>query len=207
MTACIKESTTQHYLGDGNGFGPVKDGERVLFAVFEDAERDGLSLTGNSFEETHLKRDALSLARNAYITKSDFDANIIVAGIPKKGRFIGIAAADVSHLRSLRADVQFNAGSKTVRSLCVLDRVQLGDFDAHATAGYCEEIGSVGQKQLGKLRAKIRMDLANTFLPICDLDSQQWPSKQEVALACLNKNAEAAKASGAGPKHNPERTW
>jgi hypothetical protein len=184
MPDCIKEQQTQHYLGHSHGCGPVRDDEEILFAVFDETEREGRSLIGNSFEETHLKRDALSLARSPYVTREEFDLKVVAAGAAKKGAFVGIAWAEVAILRSLRADIQLNAGRKKVRALCILDRVEINDFDGHATAGYCEEIAkSVGQKQLGVIRAKIRLDLANTFSPISDADIREWPSERGVAVA------------------------
>ena len=49
MTACIKERTTQHYLGRWHGFGPVGDKEHLLIAVFEKTRRKGDKLDANSF--------------------------------------------------------------------------------------------------------------------------------------------------------------
>src|SRR5271154_733143 len=121
MVDCIKELQAQHYLGPEHGFGPVRDDERILFAVFDTTEREGSILTGNSFEESHLKRDALSLARDTYVTKMEFDTRVVAVSIEKKGEFVGFATVEVSRVRSLRADIKLNVGVKTVRSLCVLD--------------------------------------------------------------------------------------
>jgi hypothetical protein len=180
MIECAEEQQTKHYRGKWFGFGPVRDGERVLFAVFEQTKRQGLHLAGDSFK--NLKNGNESLARSSYVTRSVFDGKIVIPGKATKGDLVGIAIADVSRIRALRADVILNNTTVKVRSICVIDRVDEGDADGHATMGYAEIGRGVGQGQIGTIRLKIRMDLANEFSEIAPANSHSWPRRLEVAL-------------------------
>jgi hypothetical protein len=98
-------------------------------------------------------------------------------GQAEKGEFIGIALARVAEIRALGVEIRTNAAVTKVRALCVLDLVEKGDIDAHATAGYCEatEPSGIGQAYLGKVRMTIRMDLANVFSDVSPADKHHWP--------------------------------
>src|SRR6266852_2954350 len=103
MTDCLEEQQTQHYRGKWYGFGPVNNGERVVFAVFERTKRAESQLTANSFESSYLANSSQSLTRASYVTRTLFDREIAVRGSATKGPLIGIACADVSKVRKLRA--------------------------------------------------------------------------------------------------------
>ncbi len=179
MTDCVEELTTQHFRGRWHGFGPVKDREVVIFAAFQSTNCVGGRLTADSFDNKHLKTSAQSLARRAFVTRQVFDRAIV-----RDGALKGVAIANVSAIRALVADVRLNAGETSVRSLCVLDRVDAGDCDGHATAGYCEQQVALGmsQAQLSKVRARIRLDLADTFSEVHNADTRGWASGWSLRL-------------------------
>ena len=172
MIDCLDERATKHFRGHWYGFGPVQDAEAVVFAVFQSTKIKNGRLTADSFDNKHLKRNAQSLARQSFVTRAIFEKAIV-----RGAALQGIAVASAAAIRALVADVKLNADQISVRSLCVLDRVDEGDCDGHATAGYSERHASLGisEAQLSKVRARIRLDLANTFSEVRDLDSWKWP--------------------------------
>jgi hypothetical protein len=173
MIDCPGERSTQHFRGRWCGFGPVRNYESVVFAVFEGTKRAGAPLAADSFDNNHLKKQAQSLTRKTFVTKPVFRRTIA-----RGTQLHGIAFANVSSMRALVADVKLNARDASVRSLCVLDRVEKGDCDGHATTGYCESHTSLGmsQSQLNKVRQRIRLDLADTFSDIKEITAHGWPS-------------------------------
>src|ERR1700730_8928089 len=175
MTDCVHEKQTQHYKGQWHGFGPVSNCETIIFAVFEQTKRNAARLTASSFTKAYLAKTAQSLARASFLTRVCFDRNIVEPGMSEKGALIGIAYVKVAEVREIHVDIKTNTGTKNVRALCVLDRVDAGDYDGHATAGYAEAgakatTHQISQAQLGSVRAKIRMDLANIFSEIASPD-------------------------------------
>jgi hypothetical protein len=195
MVDCIEESQTQHYKANWYGFGPVRDCERVLFAVFEKTKRDGHRLIENSFDTTSLARHEQSVGRASYLTRGQFDRHVIGGATSRKGAFVGIACADVSTLRALR----FRIETPVIhgRSLCVIDRVVAGDYDAHATIGYSKTSTPEGisQARLGRLRSRIRMDLADAFSEIIEPNGHQWPSRWQVFVRRLTYLIRVLKAT------------
>jgi hypothetical protein len=186
MTDCPAEKQTQHFKGKWHGFGPVSNCETVIFAVFDTTKcnQNGSKLAADSFSNKSLAINTQSLARAAYLTRLCFDQEIVESGKAEKGKLVGVAHAKVDVLRNLRADITTNSGLKKVRALCVLDKVDQGDFDGHATAGYAEVIerAQLSQKSLGKVRAKIRMDVAEVFSDITSPDRYRWPSQFEIGM-------------------------
>ena len=177
MTDCADEQLTCHYLGRWRGFGRVRNNEHVLFAVFDDTNVDETQLTQDSFS-TNLNDSSESLARRSYVTRAVFDRDIV-----RERTLVGVALAHVEEMRRLRADIQTNTGTIKVRSFCVLDRVDVGDCDGHATMGYAEALaegysvatGQISDKQLGKKRRFARMDLAITFSDVFPAKNNGWP--------------------------------
>jgi hypothetical protein len=186
MSNCIKEATTQHYLGLWGGFGPVSNAEDVVIAVFRDHAHAGNTFGTEVFERKQLKRNNLSLGRNKCTTKRTFVSRVVTPGESQKGPLVGIRKASVSRLRQMRADIVTRAGTTTVRSICILDSVQRPDFCGHATAGYCEDIAAVVDKEdsglshrqrdnlLKTIREKIELDLQQEFSDIGTLDAGSW---------------------------------
>ncbi len=120
------------------------------------------------------QKNSQSVARLGYVTKSLFYRKI--ADQLTKGALVGVSWANVSNIRALRADVKLNKGVAKVRAICVLDRVDEGDVEGHATMGFAEgTTRNVNQGQIGTIRMKIRLDLANAFSSIVPTDSQPWP--------------------------------
>jgi hypothetical protein len=94
---------------------------------------------------------------------------------------VGIALADVSKIREIRADVDLNSSTIKVRAICIPDRVRADDCDGHASMGYqATSALSVSPAQLGKLRKKIRYDLADVFSNVLQPDSYRWPSAWDI---------------------------
>jgi len=194
MVDCVEELHTQHYRGKWHGFGPIFDHERVLFAVFEKTKRDGILLIANSFDSQSLARCEQSIARVSYLTRNQFDLHVAGATTSKKGSLVGVALVDVSRLRALCARIETPVAVH-VRSLCVIDRVEPGDYDAHATIGYSKASApdGIGETRLGKLRSRIRMDLANAFSDIIDPNDHQWPSRPQVLIQRIASIVRVAK--------------
>jgi hypothetical protein len=184
MSACPDEKSTRHYLGRWYGFGPVRDGEQVLFAVFDDTGRDGASLASKSFNK-NLNNTTQSVARSVYVSKSVFQRTIVGSRA-----LHGVASAHVGRIRDLRADLQTPTGITSVRSICVVDLVERGDCEGHATMGFSEAVGGVSPQQLGKVRERIRMDLANTFSRIMPIEAISWPSQLDLwvrRILCVSR--------------------
>jgi hypothetical protein len=115
MTECAEEHQTQHYRGKWHGFGPVRNSERLLFAVFERTKLAGSRLAADSFSNSNLRQTTQSVARSSYVTRSLFDQRIVQSA--GKGVCIGIAIADVNRIRALRADVKLSNRAVKVRSI------------------------------------------------------------------------------------------
>lgn len=180
MCDCPGEWQTQHYGGRWFGFGPVRNNERVIFAVFDSTPLDGGELTANSFD-ANLGKGTQSIARAALVTRATFDAEVVDRGVPTKGRFLGIALAHVFAIRQLRADIVLPDGTHRVRAVCVLDRVDEGEFDGHATMGYSDALGArLSQKQRAIKRAEVRLDLANVFTGVESAEDHAWPNVWEL---------------------------
>jgi hypothetical protein len=181
MTECLEEQTTQHFRGHWHGFGPVRNHEKVIFAVFEATSCNGRQLIAASFDNDHLKSITQSLARHSFVTLPTFYRTIVRSA---DSVLRGVAIANVAAVRALVADIKLNAGQVTVRAFCLLDRVEEGDCDGHATVGYSEthETFNISQGQLGKVRARIRLDLANTFSEINDVVACRWPRIGDILL-------------------------
>jgi hypothetical protein len=213
---CI-ELRTHHHKGKWHGFGPIRDCERILFAVFENTKRDGSRLVSNSFDTKSLTRYEQSVGRAFCLMRRQFDLHVVGTVPSKKGRLIGVASIEVSRLRGLRAEIGTH-GAVHVRALCVIDRVEHGDYDAHATIGYSKAStpDGISETRLGKLRSRIRMDLADAFSDIIEPNGHQWPSRSHVFIQRIASIIRAFKAElrkvGTGrcavqktvaPKHPP----
>jgi hypothetical protein len=166
MPECAEETTTQHHLGAGHGFGPVQNDEYVYFAVFDQTQRDGSLLSADSFDNKQLKKDGLSVSRASHITLAVFNDDVVRAGSNPKGALVGISRALTGAIRSLTSRIQLNSSDVSVRSFCVLDSVQPGDYDAHATLNYGEFPPGVSEGKIGAIRSRARMDLADVFSSI-----------------------------------------
>jgi hypothetical protein len=182
---CEKELATQHYRGKWFGFGPVCGSERVMLAVFETTPRsvDGMRLVSKSFTK-NLVTGTESVARSQFVSSKIFSKEVAEKGVRTKGQLVGVACADVTQIRALRADLPLIAGGTyKAGAVCVLDLVEMGDYEAHATLGYCAFPAHISNpKTIGKLRERIRLDLATVFSPIIGFEDHNWPSSLEVGL-------------------------
>lgn len=170
MLDCVEEHSTRHHGGPWRGFGPVRDAEQVLFAVFSNIARSGGRLTDASFSN-NLNNRTQSLGRVLYVSRKTFNEKIVC-----EASVDGISTAHTEKIRQMRADIETPNGSLKVRSMCVLDLVEEGDCEGHATMGYSQALNQVSQKQIGKKRKAIRMDLATTFSEITIANDHRWPS-------------------------------
>lgn len=166
MPECAEETTTQHHLGAGHGFGPVQHDEYVYFAVFDQTKCDGNLLSADSFDNKQLKKEGLSVSRASHITLAVFNDEVVKSGSNPKGGLIGISRALSGAIRSLTSRIQLNSIEVKVHSFCVLDSVQPGDYDAHATLNYGEFPPGVSEGKIGAIRSRARMDLADVFSSI-----------------------------------------
>jgi len=172
---CERETTTQHHGGPAGSFGPVQNDEQIVFAVFDDIERDGLELQANSFDNNDLKRTQLSLARGRHTARATFDQHVVRPGTNPRGALVGVAKVLVDEVRKILATIRLNSGTESVRAFCVLDLVEPGDYDGHCTVGYGERTSAnLSQKQINEVRAKARLDLADAFSPIMSPDGVAW---------------------------------
>src|SRR4051794_8915720 len=121
MPECAEETTTQHHLGAGNGFGPVQNDEYVYFAVFDLSKRDGNSLSADSFDNKQLKKEGLSVSRASHITLEVFNNEVVKPDSNPKGALVGITRAQTGAIRSLTSRIQLNSAEVRVRAFCVLD--------------------------------------------------------------------------------------
>lgn len=166
---CVKEQSTQHYLGPGNGHGKVEPHEQVIFAVFETMDRDGTGtrLQATAFSSKQLKRHEFSLGRLSYLTKSELQKQIVAPQTSTRGPLVGIARAEVKALR----DLNFSLEGITCRAVCVTDKVTKLDFDAHAVLGYSESQDGLKPKKKESIRAVIQANLAETFGDLISIDA------------------------------------
>jgi hypothetical protein len=67
QSVCVEEHSTRHYRGRWRGFGPVRDREHVLYAVFAATSRNDGRLTAGSFTK-NLNDCTESIARRQYVT-------------------------------------------------------------------------------------------------------------------------------------------
>jgi hypothetical protein len=173
MIACPDELHTRHHRGRWyDGFGPVHNDERVLFAVFADTPRDNDILDPRAFGR-NMNKTTQSLARCSYVSRPVFDRTVVGTRA-----LHGVAIAHVQAIRALTAPIQIQHETRQVRAVCVVDLVERGDCTGHAAMGFSEQVEGAGLSpgQLGKVRERIRLELAHTFSRIAPADSVVWPS-------------------------------
>src|SRR5260221_8301539 len=90
---CAEEKQTQHFRGEGHGFGAVASEEYVYFAVLQKIPHDDGRLSADSFDNKALKRGEQSVSRAAYTTKKVFEHHVVRAGENPKGPLEGVATA------------------------------------------------------------------------------------------------------------------
>jgi hypothetical protein len=170
---CEKEKTTQHHRGEGNGFGPIQPAEILLFAVFESTKPPEGRLTADSFDRRQLNRAQQSLARRQHLTRAEFEQYFVAPHEARWGPCGGVACASAAALRAVRYAVPEARPPESGPAVCVLDRVDAGDHDAHAALEYSEALKDSMARRSEKLRATLRMrihaSLAEAFGPIISI--------------------------------------
>lgn len=169
---CAQELVTQHHLGDGAGFGPVRDEESVLFAVFESTPRNSSTgrLLKGAFLTKQLVRSEVSMSRIDYTSAQDFMNFVVDPATKQAGAFLGVVCTQASKLRALIIHVTETLPIKQGRAVCVLDKVSKYDFDGHGALGYSECQDALTQKQKETVREYIRADIASTFSEIVSME-------------------------------------
>jgi hypothetical protein len=176
MDPCADESRTLHHRGEWFGFGPVRPSEQIIFAVFAGTNRNAAGrLSEDSFSNQKLIKTNESVARSSFITRAIFDKKIGKNNSSGKGAVVGVAYVDVSRIHQLSAEIADNNSTYKVRAVCVIDRVEHGDCQGHAAMGYGEATTLVSDpKKMGKLRKRIRLDLANQFSDVITVEKYHW---------------------------------
>jgi hypothetical protein len=94
----------------------------------------------------------------------------------------GVATASTEQIRRLWAPPPETGQHATaMRSVCVVDRVDRGDIQAHASLGYSSTLvscyagtGAKLGRERGKARGKARLDLTHEFSPIVPMAALSW---------------------------------
>lgn len=167
---CPEEQETQHHGGAGGGFGPVRDPEIVLFAVFEKTPRSGLGLTQESFRNNQLRRGEVSVARMPYTGPDEFQQRVVQPGENEQGQFLAVCCTNAKAIRDITVKLEPDKPASAVRGICVIDKVTPVDFDGHAALKYAELPGPISDGRLGRLRTLVREDLARCFGSMTSLD-------------------------------------
>jgi len=162
--ACPNEGKCHHYLGKGIGPGRVLGTECLIYAVCESQRGLGEKLSIEDFKTKRLQRGDLSLARHEYTNWPTFRDYVVR---PRDSRSIkGVAVSTAAEIRGLISPVNGVHPEKSLRAVCILDKVQEGDHAGHAALQYCSEQAALTEKQKKNLRALISADLAETFSTI-----------------------------------------
>lgn len=169
---CPCEATTQHFKGSPPGHGPVLDSETVTLAVFRDTPYDTESrrLLPAAFPTDRLNGGNLSLARLSHTNRSTFDTQV-VAG--RMDDLVGVACASAFAIRQITYDSTSHPAFKG-RGVCLLDKVEDGDHDGHASLGWGRSDVELSVKQKQRAREAIKRNLADTFTLVVLPDGVDW---------------------------------
>jgi hypothetical protein len=167
-----------HHLGAGAGPGPVLANECLILAVFGSAARLGARLAANDFPSKSLKRGDLSLARHSHTSWTAFRDNVLAPG-QQSQPVRGIAVSQADALRGLIAEINSSTTQKLLRSVCVLDKVEIGDHVGHAALQFCAEQVGLQEKEKSVVRAQIQTELAKTFSEVRAISSCYAQASQE----------------------------
>lgn len=170
---CADELSTKHYLGAGHGHDCVQGTENVLLGVFDSHKSVNGRLTPTSISRRQLARGNVSLARESFVARQDFESRVIRPKEAAGDKFLGIARCNVQKLRDIKVSVPGAHPPKEVRGVCVIDLVEQTDFDAHAVLKYHDDHVSItpfpGQVQT--VRDIIASDLVNLFNGTLSMDA------------------------------------
>ena len=118
-----------------------------------------------TFSRRQLKGEGLSVARERYTTREQFDKYVVTPRINAPGgdTLLGVSRCNVEILREIKAAV--NDGSRIVecRALCVVDYVSPLDFDGHGILCYHDGLELLSEKQRARVRDAIDADVATAF--------------------------------------------
>jgi len=158
---CCDELVTQHHSKSGHG--PVKDTEVVVLAVFQKTNLVNGRVSVETFKKSDFSRSNVSVARREFTSHSRFLDSVVKPQVVSKGALVGVACATTSLIRAIKLTFPKEVPSP-YRGACVLDRVEHGDHDGHASIGESEAVqGIKNSNTLGAVRTAILADLADAF--------------------------------------------
>jgi len=158
-------------VGSGVGQGPVAHGEIVALGICLSTPPEGGKVTAKAFKTSLLQDGDLSLSRIAYTDTPTFQTKVVA---PKAASdpIQGVAICSVSTLRDIYINVPKAQPPSRIRGACVLDKVETGDHEGHATLEYCEEQNNIKNPNTkGMVRAAIAIALASAFGDVHPVDA------------------------------------
>jgi hypothetical protein len=170
---CADELSTKHYLGTGHGHDCVRGTENVLLGIFDSHKPMNGKLTPTSISRRQLAKGNISLARESFIVKQEFEDRVVKPKETAGDKFLGIARCNVQKLRDITVSVPGAHPTREIRGVCVIDLVEHTDFDAHAILKYHDDHLSIApfQGQVRTVRDIIASDLVNIFNGILSIDT------------------------------------
>jgi hypothetical protein len=160
--SCRHELLSQHYEATGPGL--ILSCEEVILVVFDLSMKTGDKLTAEHFPTKKLGRGEISLARKKYATL-DVLNDFVIKGKP-------VAGATTSTVKSIRAIGRKSDNAKVhelVRTVCVIDKVESGEHDSHASLRACEDQAAMSEPRRHKVRSALAADLARLFGSVQDI--------------------------------------
>jgi hypothetical protein len=174
MPNAFDEAKSAHYGAPFLGFGPVKNSERLLFAIIG-VNRTGAKLTAADFEDRQLKRAEQSVARYAYTTKRSFSRTVGQLGYNGLGVVTGLSLSVANQLREISFQVKIGTNlEKTGSAICLYDTVTPRDDHGHAAISYSPQIQALSEPEKRKVRPLVRLDLAEAFGDIVGATDFNW---------------------------------
>jgi hypothetical protein len=183
MIAERDEETTHHFRGKWFGFGPVRNDESLIFAVFETTAISGRRLNIKSFDRKKLIAAEQSIARQALVKKTVFENGVARRGEAVKGKFLGLATAKAGAIRGIFSEGWPEVAPKKLFGFGILDLVEDGDFDGHGTIGFLIKATVPNKRELGALREFFILDLADKFSEIHSIEECAWASSVGIGVA------------------------
>jgi hypothetical protein len=138
--------------------------EVVVLVVFDTSTKIGDRLTAEQFPTKRLGRGEISLARQNYATLESINEYVI------KGRpIVGVATSVVDSIRAIGRGNEDTKAPRILRSVCVIDKVESGDHDSHASLKACDDQELMSPTRRGKVRGALAAELARKFGPIQEI--------------------------------------
>ena len=160
----------------------MRDSETIVVALFGDKSRVGERLRDADLEDKQLKRRDQSCSRRGWTSAADFSAHVATTRAGIKRNVAGLAAVQVKKLREFRFKVPSSQPEISGPAICVIDRVEPGDYAGHAAIGYTEAMNALSDPQKKKTRPLVRLEAARRFGGVESADDFRW--QPSLILAC-----------------------